>query len=99
MTLTVNTEADLEMLPHPAVYEMRKVVKGPTCVTTSVAHVIKVDNALYLMLGVGSISPSGVMVEYPSYQMLDKRSPAAILEKYAGFDFITAEMSFHVKEQ
>lgn len=97
--MIVNTEADLEMLPYPAVYEMRKVVKDSTCVTTSIAHVIKVDNALYLMVGIGTVAKSSGMVRYPTFQALDKRSPSAMLEKYAGFDFIMTEMSFHVKEQ
>lgn len=92
--MTVNTEADLMALSYPAAYEMVKTVKDESCETTTVAHVIKVDDAFYLMVCTGVPGPIDTARGIKPFQVLDKRSPLAMLEKFAGYDFISADVTF-----
>jgi len=90
--MTVNTKADLESLPCPAAYVMKKTVSEASATTTTIAHVIKVDDALYLMMC--TAAPMGATHRSESFQIMDKRSPVAMLEKFAGFDFIQADLTY-----
>ncbi|MCM1295202.1 MAG: hypothetical protein NC311_06645 [Muribaculaceae bacterium] len=88
--MVVMTKKDLDSLTYPAAYTMTKTAGDSCSTTTTIANVIKVDDALYLMM----CTATPLYHQEDAFQTMDKRSPTAMLEKFEGFDFVQADLTF-----